>query len=80
VLLNKGDHAADFIVEQFLQNGRWRSALSGDVHNIGEGETLKTSVPAHGVDVLLLDAPVTRTDMQQRLNELMRNKSALPTQ
>lgn len=77
VLLNKGDQPADFTVEQLLQAGSWRSALGGDVYAVGDGEALKTSVPAHGVDVLLLDAPVTRADMQQRLNELMKNKSAL---
>ena len=74
MLLNKGDAPAAFEVKQWLQPGRWRAAVAGTDIEIGEGQALETSVPAHGVEVYLLDAPVTRADLQQELQQAMQAK------
>jgi len=69
VLLNKGDAPAKFDVKQWMQPGTWRAAIAG-------GETkvrgsLKASIPAHGVEVFLLDAPVTQPQLRAELDRLM---------
>lgn len=71
VLLNKGDVPAAFEVRDYLQPGRWRGAIAGGVVDVREGGTLATSVPAHGVEVYLLDAPVTRADLKAELGKAM---------
>jgi glycosidase len=71
VLLNKGDSAADFTVSDYLEPGQWRSALSDDVVTVAAGGQLHATVAAHGVQVFLLDAPVTRADLKARLQALM---------
>ncbi|MDQ3287766.1 MAG: alpha-amylase family glycosyl hydrolase [Pseudomonadota bacterium] len=71
VLLNKGDAAADFDISDRMQAGTWRAAIAGgDVH-VGEGGSLSASVPAHGVEVYLLDAPVIREDLRTALADAM---------
>ncbi|WKE65199.1 alpha-amylase family glycosyl hydrolase [Gallaecimonas kandeliae] len=69
VLLNKGDQPLEAKVGQYLQAGAWRDALSGEVVDI-QGE-LQAQVPAHGVRVLLLDAPVRDQALAKALDELM---------
>lgn len=71
VLLNKGDTAADFQVSAYLQAGRWRSALGGGEVEVADGGSLRASVPAHGVEVYLLDAPATRADLVVALDPAM---------
>lgn len=71
VLLNKGDTPASFAVSEYLQAGRWRAALAGGEIAVEEGETLRASVPAHGVEVYLLDAPVRRADLAAALDQAM---------
>lgn len=71
VLLNKGDAAAQFEVSEYLQAGRWRAALGGGEAVVGEGGTLRASVPAHGVEVYLLDAPARRADLVAALDQAM---------
>ena len=71
VLLNKGDAPAPFAVSEYLQAGRWRAALGGGEIVMGEGGTLRASVPAHGVEVYLLDAPVRRADLAAALDQAM---------
>ena len=58
VLLNKGDVPAPFEVRDYLQAGAWRDALDGGVLAVAEGGSLAATVPAHGVRVFVLDAPV----------------------
>lgn len=70
VLLNKGGQAQSFAVDALLQPGHWRSAIDGSVQRIAPGDTLRVQVPAHGVQVYLLDARVTRTDLRARLDQL----------
>ncbi|WP_037073027.1 alpha-amylase family glycosyl hydrolase [Pseudoxanthomonas suwonensis] len=69
VLLNKGDRAQDVTVHQYLQPGRWRDGFSGETLEVGR--QLRVEVPAHGVRVFFLDAPVSRADLRERLDALM---------
>ena len=73
VLLNKGDAARAMSVREYLQPGAWRDAFDGTTIQVGD--SLQIEVPAHGVRVFLLDAPVIRADLRARLAELMANKS-----
>lgn len=71
VLLNKGDVPAAFAVRDYVEPGRWQAAIGGGGIDVAEGGTLSTTVPAHGVEVLLLDAPVRRRDFAEALNQAM---------
>jgi len=59
VLLNKGAAPAAFAVKELLQAGRWHAALGGGDVDVAEGGALQATVPAHGVEVYVLDAAVT---------------------
>ena len=67
VLLNKGDAAAELRVGTYLQPGAWRSALDGRTVEVVAGKPLVASVPAHGVEVWVLDAPVTDPGLRKAL-------------
>ena len=71
VLLNKGDAPATFEVRDHLQAGRWRAAIGGGSVEVGEGGALTATVPAHGVEVYLLDAPVSDAGLRTALAPLM---------
>ncbi|MEH6421578.1 alpha-amylase family glycosyl hydrolase [Pseudomonas sp. CGJS7] len=71
VLLNKGDAPARFEVSEYLQAGRWRAGLGGGETAVEDGDALRASVPAHGVEVYLLDAPATRADLVAALDRAM---------
>jgi cyclomaltodextrin glucanotransferase len=71
VLLNKGDAPADFRVDRQLQAGTWRGAFSGETREVGAGGVLEAQVPAHGVEVFLLDAAVTEPALLAELDKLM---------
>lgn len=72
VLLNKGAAPARFEVDEHLQAGRWRAALGGGAVSVADGGTLEATVPAHGVEVYLLDAAVTQPGLRAALDEAMR--------
>jgi cyclomaltodextrin glucanotransferase len=72
VLLNKGDAPAKFEVTQWLQPGTWRAAIAGGDTRVRAGGALKATVPAHGVEVFLLDAPVTQAALRAQLDALMK--------
>ncbi len=74
VLLNKGDEAAQIEVRRLLQAGRWRAAIAGNEVEVAAGAPLATTVPAHGVEVFLLDAPVTQPQLKRELRRLMKVK------
>ena len=67
VLLNKGDAAREIVVEDLVQPGRWRDGFDGATVEIGERIAL--AVPAHGVRVLLRDAPVDAPALLARLDQ-----------
>ncbi|MGH8073045.1 MAG: alpha-amylase family glycosyl hydrolase [Lysobacter sp.] len=71
VLLNKGDAPADFEVSEYLQAGTWQAAIEGGTVEVAPSGSLSATVPAHGVEVYLLDAPVTRADLATELARLM---------
>jgi cyclomaltodextrin glucanotransferase len=71
VLLNKGDAPADFAIRDMLQAGRWRAALGGGTVEVAKAGTLAATVPAHGVEVYLLDAPVTDASLRAALDQAM---------
>ncbi|MBP6596231.1 MAG: cyclomaltodextrin glucanotransferase [Arenimonas sp.] len=75
VLLNKGGTPEDFAITEFLQAGSWRPALGGEPQDVADGGTLTATVPAHGAQVYLLDAPVTQPALAARLAGLMQAKS-----
>jgi len=68
VLLNKGASPAGFVVTEMLQAGRWRAALGSGMVDVDEGGSLQATVPAHGVEVYLLDAPVTQSQLRAALD------------
>lgn len=67
VLLNKGRVSADFEIREGLEAGRWRAALAGETVDVPAGGALQATVPPHGVEVYLLDAPVSREDLRAAL-------------
>lgn len=71
VLLNKGDAPAGFEIRDYLQPGHWRAAIAGGAIDVGPGGTLSATVPAHGVEVYLLDAPPSGEALNDALREAM---------
>ncbi len=71
VLLNKGDTPQGFSIGAMLQAGRWHSAMDGGTHDVAENDALRADVPAHGVQVFLLDAAVTHPELKTALDAAM---------
>jgi cyclomaltodextrin glucanotransferase len=76
VLLNKGDAPRRVEVSEYVEAGRWRDGFSGEV--LVAEHRIEAEVPAHGLRVFLLDAPITRPDTRQRLDTLMARKTSRP--
>ncbi len=74
VLLNKGDAPARMRVQRYLQAGRWHDALDGGSQQVRN--QLETEVPAHGVKVFVLDAPVKQPALQRQLDAAMQDQRA----
>ncbi len=71
VLLNKGDATATFEVTKGLSNGLWRDANSGEVFAIdAELPKIVVAVPAHGVRVMLFDAPINNAVFIGEMSQL----------
>jgi cyclomaltodextrin glucanotransferase len=71
VLLNKGSAATRFEVTEMLQPGTWRSALDGTEVVVPAGATLAAEVPAHGVQVFVLDAGADQPQLRAALDDAM---------
>ena len=69
VLLNKGDAARNIVVEALVQSGQWRDGLDGSTLQL-DGR-IDLEVPAHGVRVLLRDAPLDDAALIERLQARM---------
>lgn len=67
VLLNKGAAPAAFEVKEMLQAGRWHAALGDGDIDVAAGGVLQATVPAHGVEVYVLDAAVTNPQLRAAL-------------
>jgi cyclomaltodextrin glucanotransferase len=75
VLLNKGDAPAKFKLSGLLQPGEYRSAMSSNTYRINELKPrFKTTVPAHGVEVLLFDGAITAPNLLKALDQLQAGK------
>jgi cyclomaltodextrin glucanotransferase len=59
VLLNKGDTAARFRIDELAQPGRWREALGGGTRVLAAGEAFDAEVPANGAQVYLFEQALT---------------------
>ncbi|MEL7450675.1 MAG: alpha-amylase family glycosyl hydrolase [Pseudomonadota bacterium] len=71
VMLNKGDEPAVFAVDRWLSSGDWRDAFTGQQITVSEpGPRIGTTVGAHDVRVLLLDAPNNSADLAKELDRL----------
>src|SRR5690606_24031785 len=69
VLLNKGDEAARIALDGPVQSGAWRDGFDGSAVTIED--RIDIEVPAHGVRVLLYDAPLQDQALLQALDEAM---------
>ncbi|HZH44779.1 MAG TPA: alpha-amylase family glycosyl hydrolase [Lysobacter sp.] len=74
VLLNKGDAPAAFAIREKLQPGTWRAAFGGGTLTVGAGGALEATVPAHGVEVFVLDGAATQPELVGALREAMARK------
>ncbi|MEY2116057.1 MAG: cyclomaltodextrin glucanotransferase [Rhodanobacter sp.] len=74
VLLNKGDAVASFDISDYLQPGRWQPALGGSAIDVAEHGRLRARVPAHDVQVYLLDAAATHPELVAELTRLMEER------
>jgi hypothetical protein len=72
VLLNKGDAPARFEIREHLQPGQWRAPLGGETVEVADGGVITATVPAHGVEVYVLDAPITHPGLRAALDEAMK--------
>ncbi|WP_374248099.1 alpha-amylase family glycosyl hydrolase [Thermomonas sp.] len=71
VLLNKGDAPERFELGALRQPGQWRNAFGGSSLVVTVGNTPAIEVPAHGVQVYLLDAEVTAPALANALDAAM---------
>ena len=67
VLLNKGDAPTTFALDTHVQPGRWQSRINNVLHQV-TSEPLRIEVPAHGVDVLVLNGPITEPGLIAELD------------
>lgn len=75
VLLNKGDGAQTFAIDHGLQPGDWRALVRGGTVSVASGGPLKASVPAHGVEVYLLDGAITVPTLRAQLAAAMERRA-----
>jgi len=68
VLLNKGNASAEFAVKDLLQAGRWHAAIGGGDIAVADAGVLNATVSAHGVEVYLLDSPITQPQLRMALD------------
>ena len=78
VLLNKGDASQQFRISDNLQPGQWRAVFGDQQGAVGSGGVIESDVPAHGVQVFLLDAPVTEPALRLALDAAMNGARRWP--
>jgi len=77
VLLNKGDEAADLLVDDWVSTGSWRDADDGTPVDVGgESPTFGVTVPPHDVRVFFLDAPNNSVTLASELERLQQGARA----
>ncbi|KMT66474.1 alpha-amylase family glycosyl hydrolase [Catenovulum maritimum] len=73
VLLNKSGEDKTISIDKYLTNGKWQSQITNSSH-IVENNMLEIKVPAHGVDVLVLNKTPENKALIAELDRLMLNK------
>ncbi len=71
VLLNKNDAPAQYEVSTYMQAGLWTEQLSGDTRQIAEGQALKATVSANGVQVWLREGEIAHPALRQAMRDQM---------
>lgn len=66
VMLNKGNTASRMTADQYVEAGDWQELVTGQTV-VAENGTLSASVPAHGVRVLVRNAPISNQAFTQVL-------------
>lgn len=61
VLLNKGTSDTQYAISKYLQEGTWVEQLSGETQRVSENGSLNATVAPNGVQVWVLNAPITHT-------------------
>lgn len=74
VMLNKSDAPKTLQADRYVQAGAWRDAFDGTP--VTAKGRLAAEVPAHGVRVFLLDAPVRDAGLQAALAQAMKQQAA----
>lgn len=67
VLLNKGESAQSFEVNEFMQSGKWVEQLSGQTVNIANDGTLTTAVAPNGVQVWVREGKVSNSALRAQI-------------
>lgn len=63
VLLNKGNVAESFDVNDFMQSGEWKEQLSGKTQTVKQGDALTATVEPNGVQVWLREGKVSNSEL-----------------
>lgn len=71
VLLNKGDNAASFQIDQFLEIGSWLDSKSGQRILVDSELTLDATVPAHDVAVYVFNGVNNNPELVKLLTKRM---------
>lgn len=74
VLLNKGDESIDMSVSKWLQAGDWVEQLSEERRSVAQNGPLKTTVLPDSVQVWVLDAPVTHSELIDAAGQQMQRQ------
>lgn len=70
VLLNKGDETAEFVINDKLSSGIWKEVVENSSVTVDvENTEIKTTVPAHGIKVFVLDTPTNNYKMLKALHK-----------
>ena len=63
VLLNKGNVAESFDVNDFMQSGEWKEQLSGKTQTVKQGDALTATVEPNGVQVWVREGKVSNSEI-----------------
>ncbi len=67
VLLNKGDSAESFVMNDFMQSGEWVEQLSGQSKTVDQDDALTTTVEPNGVQVWVREGKVTSRALRDQI-------------
>ena len=63
VLLNKGNVAESFDINDFMQSGEWKEQLSGQTQTVKQGDALTATVEPNGVQVWVREGKVSNSEL-----------------